>query len=92
MWGLSQVIQALVQLLSGILIPITFFPRWAQQLISFFPFSSMSYTPTMIYLGKINGMEIIKALGLQVFWILILLSIARLMWKTLIKNLTILVG
>lgn len=55
MWGLSQIIGAIINLLSGMLIPISFFPLWAQKIVNFFPFSSTIYTPSMIFLGKING-------------------------------------
>ena len=67
MWGLSQITQAIVQLLSGIMIPIAFFPVWAQPIFKFLPFSSMIYTPTMIYLGKLSNTEILKALIFQVY-------------------------
>jgi ABC-2 type transport system permease protein len=46
----------------------------------------------MIYLGKLTGFELIKAIGIQVIWLGILIVIARIMWKTLIKRLTILGG
>lgn len=84
--GLSQIMQATVDLLSGALIPITFFPIILQNIINFFPFSSLIYTPTMIYLGKLTGMELLKALSLQVVWIIILSALAKFMWKMGIKR------
>lgn len=92
MWGLSQIMQAIVNLLSGALIPIAFFPKWAQVITNFLPFSSAIYTPSMIYLGKINGINILLALLLQVFWVMALMLICKKMWKALIKSLTILGG
>ena len=92
MWGLSQIMQAIINLLSGTLIPIAFFPKWAQVINNFLPFSSAIYTPSMIYLGKINGMDILFALGLQLFWAIILMIVGKKMWKCLIKSLTILGG
>ena len=92
MWGLSQIMQAITNLLSGALIPIAFFPKWAQSINSFLPFSSAIYTPSMIYLGKISGVDILFALGLQLFWAIVLMIISRKMWKVLIKGLTILGG
>ena len=92
MWGLSQIMQAIINLLSGTLIPIAFFSKWAQVINNFLPFSSAIYTPSMIYLGKINGMDILFALGLQLFWAIILMIVGKKMWKCLIKSLTILGG
>ena len=92
MWGLSQIMQALVNLLSGTLIPIAFFPKWAQAITNFLPFSSAIYTPSMIYLGKIEGVNIFLALALQLFWVIVLMVISKKMWRALIKSLTILGG
>ncbi len=92
MWGLAQIMNAISQLLSGALIPIVFFPNWIQGVFNFLPFSSMIYTPSMIYIGKLTNIEIIKAMSIQFLWVLILMIISRLMWKALIKELTILGG
>ena len=83
---------AIVNLISGALIPITFFPSIFQNIINLFPFSSLIYTPTMIYLGKLTGIELVKALSLQIVWIIILAALAKFMWGTLVKKLTILGG
>lgn len=92
MWGLSQIMQAIVQLVSGALIPIVFFPAWSQKIFDFLPFKSMIYTPSMIYLGKMSLTEILTSVGMQVFWILVLALCAKLVWNKMIKNLTILGG
>lgn len=92
MWGLTQIMNAISQLLSGALIPIVFFPGWMQWIFNFLPFSSMIYTPSMIYLGKLTNIEIIKAISIQFLWVIILMIIGRQMWKALIKELTILGG
>ncbi len=92
MWGTSQMVEAVVMLLSGFLIPITFFPQWALKIIELLPFSSQIYTPVMIYLGKLDSNEIVKAIIIQVVWIGILMIIAKVTWKKLIKSLTILGG
>lgn len=92
LWGLSQIMGAIVQLLSGMLIPIVFFPTFAQKIFNFLPFSSMIYTPTMIYLGKLTGNQLYKALFIQFIWVCILSFIAKAMWKKLIKHLVILGG
>ncbi|GAA0107199.1 MULTISPECIES: ABC transporter permease [Clostridium] len=92
MWGLTQIMNAISQLLSGALIPIVFFPSWMQEIFNFLPFSSMIYTPSMIYLGKLTNIEIIKAITIQFSWVIILMIIGKQMWKALIKELTILGG
>lgn len=91
-WGLNQIMNAVFNLLSGMLIPITFFPDWAQSLFTLLPFSSIIYSPTMIYLGKFTTEEMIYSLLLQLFWIFILSLLVKWLWKVLIKHLVILGG
>lgn len=92
MWGIYQIMGEITQLLSGALIPLVFFPEWAQGLLNYLPFSSMIYMPTMIYLGKLETEQILSALFIQLVWVVILAVIAQLVWKKLIKQLVILGG
>ncbi|MGL5978793.1 MAG: ABC transporter permease [Erysipelotrichaceae bacterium] len=91
-WGVSQVMNAVVQLLSGALIPLVFFPEWAQTLVMFFPFSSIIYTPVMIFLGKLEGLALVQALGLQIVWVISLLMLSIWIWKKMVQRLVILGG
>ena len=52
----------------------------------------LAVTYSMIFLGKINGNNIISSLALQMLCIIILFIISKWMWKKLIKSLTILGG
>lgn len=92
MWGLGQIMGAVSQLLSGALIPLVFFPHFVQKLFDFLPFKSMVYTPCMMFLNKLSSEEIIYSIGIQVVWIVIMAVVARLIWRSLIKQLTILGG
>lgn len=92
MWGLSQIMQAIFRLFSGSLIPLAFFPKVISTIFSYLPFSSMISTPTLIYLGKLSGFELIKGLLIQLVWLLIFIGVSRWMWNKLIKQLTILGG
>lgn len=92
MWGMSQIVQAIFQLLSGALIPLTFFPDLIQKLLNFLPFKSIIYAPCMMYLGKLSCGEIIFTLGIQIIWVVILYFVSKLIWNVLIKQLTILGG
>lgn len=92
MWGVSQIMGALSQLLSGALIPLVFFPPFAQKIIGLLPFSSIIYTPVMIYLGKHTGAAAIYAVALQGLWLLLMILLSRAVWKAVVKSLTILGG
>lgn len=88
-WGMNMLKGAIVNFLSGILIPIHFFPAWAQKILSYLPFNSLIYTPVMIFLGKYRGMELVGALLIQVFWVAFFGISGMLFWKLAIKKLTI---
>lgn len=92
MWGVSQIMGALSQLLSGALIPLVFFPDLVQKIIQVLPFSSIIYTPVMIYLGKLSGEDTIYFILLQLFWLMAMVLLSRTVWKAVVKSLTILGG
>ena len=92
MWGVNQIMEAVTALFSGALIPITFFSEIVQKIFDFFPFKSIIYTPCMIFENKFSSYEICIALGRQVFWVIAMMFIGKMMYKALVKNLTILGG
>jgi ABC-type uncharacterized transport system ATPase subunit len=49
-------------------------------------------TPTMIYLGKLQGVEAYRALGMQLLWIIVMILISTVIWKSMVRHLTILGG
>lgn len=91
-FGLRMAKQALLSFLTGQLIPISLFPEAAQKIFDFLPFSSMVYTPVMIYLGKYTGEELIFALGRQLVWVILLYWLGSIIWKQVTRRLVVLGG
>lgn len=91
-FGMLMAKTALLSFLSGQLIPLSFFPEQVQQVFSFLPFSSMVYTPVMIYLGKYTGNELAFVLLRQAAWVLILYALGSLIWKKVTQRLVVLGG
>ena len=91
-FGLLMVKEALLRLLTGQLIPLSFFPPVVQRIFDFLPFSSMIYTPVMIYLDKYAPLELVFVLLRQVIWIILLYVIGSLIWKQVVKRLVVLGG
>jgi ABC-2 type transport system permease protein len=87
--GLLRAKYFLLELFSGLLIPISFFPKAFQHIFSVLPFQYISYIPVLIYLGKISGIEILKSLAIQVFWFGLLLFLGNAMWQWSSKKITI---
>src|ERR1700726_2634375 len=53
----------LIELLSGLLIPVSFFPERAQKIMAWLPFEHIAYTPLQIYLGKLDRTAALRALA-----------------------------
>src|SRR6266852_365248 len=79
----------LIELLSGLLVPLSFFPPTIQRISSWLPFEHIAYTPLQIYLGKLNGAACAWALAKQFFWVFALLWLGALWWKQATRKITI---
>jgi ABC-2 type transport system permease protein len=79
--GLLRAKYFLLELFSGLLLPISFFPPVFQKLLAVMPFQYISYIPVLLYLGKINGRGMAKALGVQFLWVLAMLALGEWMWR-----------
>ena len=45
------------------------------------PFEYISYVPMLIYLGKLHGSGLVRALALQGFWVAVLLAAGDVLWR-----------
>ncbi|HGC7256240.1 TPA: ABC transporter permease [Streptococcus agalactiae] len=81
LWGSNLLKNSLVAFVSGSLIPLTFFPKIIAEFLSVLPFSSLIYTPVMIVIGKYNVCQMIQALLLQLFWLVVMVTLSQLIWK-----------
>jgi ABC-2 type transport system permease protein len=70
-----------VNILSGMLIPIWFFPKVLQDILRFLPFQYTYQTPLGIYIGRIGLNEGLFQIGVQCFWILALYLLLRIIWR-----------
>lgn len=87
--GVIRAKYAIVEFFSGLLIPITFFPPGLQRVMAFLPFPHVSFTPLQIYLGKYRGAGAWEALGLQLFWVVLLFIGGRMFWKASTRKLSV---
>ena len=59
--------------LSGMIIPVRFFPDWLATIANATPFPSLVQTPVDLFVGETQGLEIATALGVQAAWLAVLL-------------------
>jgi len=77
---------------TGFLMPLRFFPDWIIKLSYLTPFPHMLNTVVEIYLGVLQGPELIQALLMQIFWIISLWLAAHLVLRAGVRRLVILGG
>ncbi len=86
LWGSNLLKTSIVAFMSGSLIPLVFFPKVVADILSFLPFSSLIYTPVMIIVGKYDTNQILQALLVQFFWLLVMVGLSQLIWKRVQTN------
>lgn len=79
----------LIELLSGLLVPMTYFPEKIRVVLAWLPFEHIAYTPLQIYLGKLDRAHALRALGTQWLWAVVLLVLADLWWARSLRRITI---
>lgn len=87
--GIFRAKRVVMDLFSGLLLPISFYPLWAQDVLKLLPFQAISYIPNMIYLGKLSGSAALQVILLQIFWVAFLGFAALWLWRFMIKHVVI---
>jgi len=87
--GLMWLESALVGILSGALVPLDLYPDWLRSVALLLPFHGIIHTPLSIYLGDLQGLALLKALGLQAAWVVGLWVLVRRLWAPSLQALVV---
>lgn len=87
--GLIRAKRVVIDLFSGLLLPISFFPGWAQEIMKFLPFQGISYLPSMIFTNGFTSSQAVNAIISQAVWVVILVVPIFLLWKLAKKQMII---
>ena len=68
-------------LLSGLYLPVPWFPDWLRTLAQWSPFPSMLQNPIDILAGRVVGLDIASAVLVQVFWAAALLTVGQVLLR-----------
>jgi ABC-2 type transport system permease protein len=71
----------LLTLFGGAILPIDFFPDWAQPLIALIPFQYIFYAPTAVFIGHLQGAAAFHIMLLQWVWVALLGLTAFILWR-----------
>ncbi|MEA2527897.1 MAG: viologen exporter family transport system permease protein [Thermomicrobiales bacterium] len=72
--------------LSGMLVPISFFPPWLRTAVELLPFRTFLMVPIDVFLGHGSAA---RALGLQLFWAIALSGLALLVLRRAVRKVVI---
>ena len=90
--GLMVLSVAAADLLGGAIVPLPFLPDGLRQAAALSPFGSMQNVPLRIFNGDIPLPEIPAVMGLQIFWILALVTAGYLLTRNGLRRAVILGG
>lgn len=80
--GLMRMKRVAVDLFSGLLIPISFFPGWAETFLKWLPFQAITYLPASVFTGRLSDGAEWEVLLVQVAWFAGLLLPIAWIWRT----------
>ncbi len=79
-WGYRSIIQRIVQITNGTLMPLDLLPKAVGTVSMFLPFRYMHYLPISIYLGRVTGIQMYKEMFIQVIFIFIVFLVYKIVW------------
>ncbi len=71
--GMMRMKRVIVDLFSGLIVPISLFPNWLSSVLEVLPFQAITYLPGSVFTGRVQGGGIWNVLGIQIIWFLVLL-------------------
>ena len=75
--GLMRFLPTFVTFMSGLIIPLKFFPDWAQNFMRFQPFAGVMDLPSQLFCGSLNPGELAWVLPLQLLWTALFVATGR---------------
>lgn len=82
MWSFA----VLFNLISGMFLPLDFFPGFLFSVVKWLPFSCWIYLPTKIYLGLIDFAEMELLLAVNIGWTVVLWIMYKVVWSIGVKK------
>jgi viologen exporter family transport system permease protein len=74
---------------AGGLVPLVFFPPPLRAVAEVLPFQTQAFIPVSLYLGRLEGPEALRALGIQLLWVVLLGVIAAAVWRRAVTKIVV---
>jgi ABC-2 type transport system permease protein len=80
-FAIQLIVRWVSDLLSGQIIPLTFFPGVFGRIVFALPFAAIYSTPLLIYVGVIQPHDYARYLFIQVLWLALFSALSGLVWR-----------
>jgi ABC-2 type transport system permease protein len=87
--GLLRAKRVVVDLFSGLILPLSFFPGWTQAALEWLPFQAITYLPGLVITERLTGSGVLQAIGIQLLWFALLIVPIAWFWRNAYRNLTV---
>lgn len=87
--GLRMLFTSAVEFFAGAIIPLPFFPEEMQKIMELLPFASMQNVALRIYSGSMDCEQMEKAILLQVFWLIFITTVGKLLCRAAEKRISV---
>lgn len=87
--GLRSISVSISDFLSGLIIPLPFFPDNLRRICEALPFAAVVNTPLRIYSGDLAGQAAYTAILLQIFWLAVLILTGSLLMRKALQRVTL---
>lgn len=84
--GVLNLIVTTADLLSGVAIPIVYFPKFLRVISSFLPFQYVSDLPFQIYVGSMSINASLEGMLIQLVWVIIIVFLGYILMKQSLKR------
>ncbi len=79
--GIQAVLNLLMMLLSGNVLPLTLYPDSWQRVLTLLPYAQLLDAPIRLYSGEVSLSAASGVLALQALWSALLLALGLLLWR-----------
>lgn len=84
-----MITRGIVELFSGTLVPLWFYPSAFRNVCTILPFRFMVFEPISIILGSYNTAASVRVIVIQGIWVLLLGLIGEKLWRMIQKDITV---
>ena len=84
--GIVNMFMVMTDILSGLVLPIPFFPNFLQKICNILPFRYVSDFPFRLYVGNVSLLDGINGVIIQIIWIIILFIIGKSLMNNALKK------